>query len=485
MSRVKNKLSIRPGFKKEDFKLIASGGFGDGLNAYAHSMAWFNNQLYVATTRGNFPFMSSRLSIGLNTWPVECPEDPFELDMRAEIWRYSPNSENWERVHKAPLITGSHGKLITREIGYRGMIVYQGNNSDKPVLLVSTWSPAKGPGPLILLSEDGVTFTPTCEPGLIGLPVTTIRTMVMFKGRLFTTPAGSRGGNPNISAHSVVYESKNPANGQWRPVSDFGFGDSGNKTIFEMAGFEDYLYVGTFNLEGYQVWRSTVDGEPPYRWEKIIDQGAYRGAFNQCVLSMYPFKGALYIGSGIQGGGVDRQNKIGPAPPELIRIHPNGHWDLIVGDARETPDGWKEALSGYMPGFDNFFNGYFWRMCEHQGWLYLSTFEWSALLGYANREKWPEAFTGIVNHVDPQFVLERQSGFDLYRSFDGENWIPVTTGGMGNPYNIGLRTLISSPNGLYIGTANPFGPKCMRLDDTQYRYNPHGGCEIFFAKNKE
>ncbi len=485
MSRVQNKLSIRAGLKKEDFRLIAHGGFGDGLNAYAHSMAWFKNQLYVATTRGNFPFMSSRLSIGLDTWPVECPEDPFELDMRAEIWRYCPNSESWERIHKAPLITGSHGKLITREIGYRGMIVYQGNNSDKPVLLVSTWSPAKGPGPLILLSEDGVTFTPTCEPGLIGLPVTTIRTMVMFKGRLFTTPAGSRGGNPNISAHSVVYESRNPASGQWRPVSDFGFGDSGNKTIFEMAGFDDYLYVGTFNLEGYQVWRSTVEGDPPYRWEKIIDQGAHRGAFNQCVLSMYPFKGALYVGSGIQGGGVDRQNKVGPAPPELIRIYPDGHWDLIVGDARETPDGWKEALSGYMPGFDNFFNGYFWRMCEHKGWLYLSTFEWSALLGYANREKWPETFTGIVNHVDPQFILERQSGFDLYRSFDGENWVPVTTNGMGNPYNIGLRTLISSPDGLYIGTANPFGPKCMRLNDTRYRYNPHGGCEIFFARNKE
>lgn len=484
MNRAKNKLGINPGFRKEDFRLIAHGGFGDGLNAYAHSMAWFNNHLYVATTRGNFPLMSSRLSIGMDIWPVECPEDPFQLDMRAEIWRYSPNSESWEKIYKSPLITGSHGKPIPRELGYRGMIIYQANDNDKPVLLVSTWSPAKGPGPLILLSEDGTTFNPTCEPGLIGLPVTTIRTMVMFKGRLFTTPAGSRGGNPNISAHSVVYESKDPANGQWKPVSDFGFGDSGNKTIFEMAGFGDYLYVGTFNLEGYQVWRSTAEGEPPYQWEKVIDHGAYRGAFNQCVLSMYPFKGALYVGSGIQGGGVDRQNRIGPASPELIRIYPNGHWDLIVGESRETPDGWKGALSGYMPGFDNFFNGYFWRMCEHQGWLYLSTFEWSALLGYANREKWPKVFSGIINHVEPQFILERQSGFDLYRSFDGENWVPVTTNGMDNPYNIGLRTLVSSPDGLYIGTANPFGPKCMRLGDTQYRYNPRGGCEVFFAKNK-
>ena len=56
-------------------------------------------------------------------------------------------------------------------------------------------------------------------------------------------------------------------------------------------------------------------------FEKIIDKGAYRGRLNQCVLSMATFKGALYVGSGIQGGGVDTQNRVGPAPPEMIRIH--------------------------------------------------------------------------------------------------------------------------------------------------------------------
>jgi hypothetical protein len=480
-----NKLGIRPGFRKNDFSLIAHGGFGDGLNAYAHSMGWFNGHLYVATTRGNFPFMKSRLPIGMDTWPVECPENPFDLDMRAEIWRYSPQDGSWEKVFKAPLIAGSHGKPIPRELGYRGMLVYRAQASDTPALFVSTWSPAKGPGPLLLRSEDGRDFQPTCEPGLVGLPVTTIRTMTMLKGRLFTTPAGSRGGNPNVSAHSVVYESKDPAKGQWQPVSDFGFGDSGNKTIFEMAGFGDHLYVGTFNLEGYQVWRSRVEGELPYQWEKVIDRGAYRGAVNQCVLSMYPFKGALYVGSGIQGGGVDRQNKVGPAPPELIRIYPDGHWDLLVGDARDTPDGRKEPLSGHLPGFDNFFNGYFWRMCEHQGWLYLGTFKWSALLGYANRNRWPDAFSAIINQIGPQAILENNSGFDLYRSYDGENWVPVTTNGMDNPYNIGLRTLISSPHGLFIGTANPFGPKYIPLNGRHYQHNPRGGCEVFFAPNAE
>jgi hypothetical protein len=196
---------------------------------------------------------------------------------------------------------------------------------------------------------------------------------------------------------------------------------------------------------------------------------------------MYPFKGALYVGSGIQGGGIDKQNKVGPAPPEMIRIHPDGDWDLLVGDSRNTPYGYKHALSGYLPGFDNFFNGYFWRMCEHQGWLYMGTFEWSALLGYANRSSWPQPFTNLVNHVTPQAILENHSGFDLYRSHDGENWVPVTTNGMSNPYNIGLRTLVSTPHGFFLGTANPFGPKVMPLNGNSYQPNPRGGCEVFFA----
>jgi hypothetical protein len=482
MTRLANRVGVHPGLRREDFALIAHGGFGNGLNAYAHSMAWFEGRLYVATTRGNFPLMKRRLPIGMDVWPVECPEDPFDLDLHAEIWCYDVHADLWQRVYKAPTIVGTHGKPIPRDLGYRCMLVHRRAPDDKPILLVSTWSPARGPGPLILKSEDGRHFEETCEPGLIGLPVTTIRTMAAFKGRVFTTPAGTRGGNPNVSAHSVVYESRDPARGQWEPVSDYGFGDPGNKTIFEMQGFGDHLYVGTFNVEGFQIWRSTVEGAPPYAWELVIEEGAYRGPHNECVLSMLPFNGALYVGSGIQGGGIDRQNGIGPAAPELIRIHPDMRWELIVGDPRETPVGRKEPLSGCMAGFDNFFNGYFWRMCEHEGWLYMGTFEWSAVLGYANRSRWPEAFAGIVNHVGAEFILERHSGFDLYRSFDGENWVPVTTNGMGNPYNIGLRTMVSTPYGLFLGTANPFGPKIMPIHGDHYVPNPRGGCEVFFGR---
>lgn len=478
-----NRLGIRRGLRSSDFRLIAKEGFGDGLNSYAHSMAWFKGRLYVTTMRANFALMRLRLNLGFDVWPIHCPLDPFELDLRAEIWAYDPLEDSWERVFKSPWITGSDGRRIPRDISYRAIAVHRHPDGSEK-LYISTWCPARGPGPVIMSTEDGRNFTVTCEPGLCGLPVTTIRSLVSFKGRMYTTPVGSRGGNTNISGHSVVYESRTPDNGDWQPVSEFGFGDVNNVSLLECAAWGDHLYVSTLNHSGFQLWRSTCEGEPPYQWTQVLRDGCGRGGLNQCGMTLYPFKGALYIGTGIQGGGIDRAHNLGPAASELIRLNEDLSWDLIVGDPRETSDGRKEPTSGRYPGFDNYFNGYFWRMCEHEGWLYLGTFEWSSTLGYVNRSRWPRALANVVARVGPQKILEYGSGFDLYRSRDGDNWVPITTNGMGNPYNMGMRTIASTPHGLFIGTANPWGPKIMPLDGRDsYVHNPRGGCEVFFARN--
>src|SRR3546814_3753782 len=99
--------------------------------------------------------------------------------------------------------------------------------------------------------------------------------------------------NTNVSGHSVIYESSDPARGGWQPVSDFGFGDVGNKSLHEVCAWGDHLYVGTLNHAGFQLWRSTCEGEAPYRWERVLEQGAGRGPLNQGVLSLFPFKGKI------------------------------------------------------------------------------------------------------------------------------------------------------------------------------------------------
>ena len=40
----------------------------------------------------------------------------------------------------------------------------------------------------------------------------------------------------------------------------------------------DWLYAGTLNHSGFQLWRSRCEGEAPYEWERrCMEQGAYRG----------------------------------------------------------------------------------------------------------------------------------------------------------------------------------------------------------------
>ncbi len=67
-------------------------------------------------------------------------------------------------------------------------------------------------------------------------------------------------------------------------------------------------------------------------------------------------------------------------------------------------------------------------------------------------------------------------GCSVYRTSDGVNFTPVTTNGFNDKYNYGLRSFLSSANGLFMGTANPFyGAQLWRLGDIAPANNDNGG----------
>jgi hypothetical protein len=474
-----------PGLRARQFRLTGPNGFGDGLNSYAHTMVWFRDRIYTGTTRANLcmikVFRDTNYSFLGKNWPVECPDDIYDLDRRAQIWRHDPVQGRWDRVFQAPMVMGLRGRAVARDMGYRGMTVFQGESDPEPALYVATSTPGEGPGPLILRSLDGEEFEPVSDYGILGLPITTVRTLTSFKGRLFTSPTGTRGGQVNASSVVQVFESRDPARGKWLAVSPPGFGDENNRSIFELEVFDGMLYAGTLNHRGFQVWRTAAEGNPPYRWERVLHSGAFRGPLNQAVASMQVFRDALYLGTGIQGGGYDRVHGIGPAPAELLRIDRDGHWDLVVGTARPTPDGFKAPLSLYPAGFGGFFNGYFWRMGAHDNWLYLGTYNSASLLPWLTLDEAPATVRSVLGSIGLDALLANEGGFDLWRSADGENWLPVHRQGFGNWYNFGVRTLVSTPHGLYLGTANPFGPRVAERagDHWVYRDNPRGGLEVW------
>jgi hypothetical protein len=470
-----------------DFTRLAANGFGDAQNSYAHSMAEYRNHLYVGTSRHLLALLKlfpPPEAATLDPWPVKVPDSVEQLDLSAQIWRYRYDSAQWEHLHTSPVINGRNGKPVSRDLGYRGMAVFQGQSDPSPALYVSALSSSgRGTGARILRSSDGVQFEPVSQPGLGNPNVSTFRSLVAFDGHLFAAPAGE-GTTWNTTRAPIILRSADPLQDDWQLACTPGFGDPTNAGIFEMEIFNDHLYAATFNHAlGYQIWKTPATGTQPCRWTKVIERGAYRGNLSEMAMSLCVFDNALYVGSGLQNGGYDRTYRIGPAAGEVIRIFPDDSWELVIGLQRDTPRGLKEPIGRMGPGFDNFFNGYIWRMAVHRGWLYVGTFDWSVFLPYAQRQRMLVWMQKHVYEFGVENIVKQQGGFDLWKTRDGAHWSPVTLTGFGNPYNYGVRTMVSSPLGLFVGTANPFGPEVPARLAGGWTYvpNPNGGAEVWLG----
>ena len=483
------------GLKETDFTKISANGFGDGYNAYPYSYAWFKDHLYIGTGRANLCLLKFAMPfVKIDVWPVDCPHKNFTPEFehhaaRGEIWRYNPLTMIWQRVYQAPLTTDEEGLEYSRYLGFRSMVVFQGESDSEPALYIATWTRSKSQGPEILRSEDGINFTLTpplkFQTREDDVPFNAIRVLVPFKGKLYTAPTGSAQGNVNIAWSSLIYETKDPNSGEWLCVNYPGFETVEEvAVVYDMEVLGDYLYAGTGGVNGFQVWRTLGEEKPPYHWEKIIDKGAGRGALNQGTVSMKAFKGALYVGTGIQNGGYDHRFNIGPAAAEIIRINADNSYDIIVGNPRDG----KRPLSKLTAGFNNYFSGYIWRMEVHDNWLYVGTMDWSIILRFTNLSEKPKRIAKILAGANVDDFLECYGGCELWRTNDGENWVAVTKRGFGNPYNYGFRTILSTPHGLFVATANPFGPKVATRKgkkwDWEYKDNSDGGLEVWSGNPK-
>lgn len=469
-----------------NFTCIASGGFGDEQNNRAQSMAWFQDRLYVGISRHKTRSRENEDGgRSLRRYSVDAGnESDFRgrhlqqrrgmgyrdnyVDQQAQIWRYDPRTDEWQKVFVSPLVKMPDGSTVARDPGYRRMAVFQGASDPAPALYVSTLSTL---GSLILRSQDGENFVPVTQPQLEVSDIWSFRTLTPFAGRLFTSPAGIVGPEVilrNASDVPVVLSNVDPIAASWQRASPIGFGDPTNKAVYEMTSFNGFLYAGTFNAtKGFQLWKTQAQGEPPYHWIPVITDGAFRGSVNQAVASMSIFAGSLYIGTGNQGS----SHQSGSSAAELIRIHRDDSWELIIGEPRHTFEGARVPLSGLGPGFDNEHNTVIWSLVEHEGWLYAGTENESSI-----RAGVFELFLnakGLHRRRGIRFdSWAHEGGFMLWRSPDGVTWELVTESGFGNPNSFGLERMISTPVGLFIGT--------VALPRAIAGYP--GGCEIWWGR---
>jgi ubiquinone/menaquinone biosynthesis C-methylase UbiE len=484
-------VSAASGLTASDFRRVSANGLGEAYNAYPQAMVWFRDRLYVFVTRAVLAVRgverqtrSPDLMAGI--WPVRIPENLHDLDLRSRIWSYDPRSGEWNRIYISPMVAGSGGFDVPMCVGFRTISVFQGPGDSAPAIYAPTTATSYNPEIFMMRCFDGESFEIVSEPGLgIQPPTRALRGLISFKGRLFASPTASQQRfSYNYAPVMSILVTTDPCSSQWQPACEPFFGNPNNLSVFDMAVLSGHLYAGTTNIqEGYEIWKTDAQGIPPYRWKKVIGFGAYRGKLSQGAISLCAFGEHLYVGSAIQYGGYDVENNVGPAAPELIRIHSDDSWDLIAGDPRMTPEGLKVPLSGLGPGFGDPFAGYFWAMCTHEKWLYVGTLRWITQAKFSQREKWPDWAVRMLDEESLEKLLRRFGGFTLWRSRDGCRWLPVTLNGFGNYYNYGIRNMVSTPYGMFVGVANPYTPEVAvhRAAGWRYEENPKGGLEIWLG----
>jgi pimeloyl-ACP methyl ester carboxylesterase len=460
------------------WKEIASGGYGDDANTWTWSQTWFQGNLFVGTGRqiNCDTTYSAAIGSGLNLYPPpgnDCPDDGTQLGTGAEIWKYTPQTKTWVRVYKAPQTipigndANGNPAFCATAIGFRGMTVYTESDGTQALYVggvsgnsiyysLPQFNPDGFPPPIILRSTDGVNFTPIPEDagtflgnlvsGNPDIQVASIRSLVQANGQMFAAVTNFRG-------EGFMIASPNPSQGDnaWQRVSPTPAVP--NFAVWILASYNNALYVGTGDRQndlGYGVYKTTNGpGDPtPYQFTPIIMDGGWQPDTNlrsPTTLSMHVWNDPS---DGLQHLMCGTDRKI-----EIVRVNPDDSWDLVMGQPRSTPDGWKAPLSGIGYYFDNDFNGHIWQMQDET---------WTPVAGQANTNlglhattwDWSILFRNSAFTAQPTTAEE---GFDHFYSPDATHWYIVSKDGMGDGLNMGGRSGVFSHFGLFWGTARVTG----------------------------
>jgi len=216
-------------------------------------MIWWKGKLYVGTSRAHMCVEYWALADTFG-WPfqyppsdpdMECTESAQDLPLQAEIWRYTPETDTWDRVFQSPnnvQIPDHPDKYTSRDAGFRGVSAFTDPDDTEAVYMFGVTSEVLNPGmppPRILRSTDGEHWDPVPQdPGTLlgdlGRGQANLRDSAVYRDRLYLINGGLRGGGS-------VLEAENPAGGNdnFRWVTD-----PEDLRVYALATFNDSLYMG-------------------------------------------------------------------------------------------------------------------------------------------------------------------------------------------------------------------------------------------------
>lgn len=256
---------------------------------------------------------------------------------------------------------------------------------------------------------------------------------------------------PSIAAVLVlVLASATWADFQWEQVASEGFGVPGNWSMYGeevlQVGETPYLYMGTANTTGGEVWRSP-DGK---YWENVFKGDAHQTYMKYAGV----FRGRLYMGTSTESAGFGA---------EIWRTDGSA-WDQVTDNGYGDENN-KEMLSSAVFGRYFYFgtgndstgaeiwrtrDGRKWKPVMEDGFGDANTIEISYLIEFRG-----VLYAGTENKI---------TGAEVWRTRNGVKWRPVkgTMGGFGNRRNTEIHAMAVHNGYLYAVTENGEGGEVWR-----------------------
>ncbi len=343
---------------------------------------------------------------------------PELLEEIRQVLCFNPSEGSWKTIYQETLPAGPEAVFKADDAdqnpvpqGYQlqaeAVTVPDGKLSSLN-LYISFSSSSKSE---LLKSSDGVSFSPVDanKPG---------RQIQPFNGNFFALPVASQ--KQSAKQQAVIYVANAIESGDWQPANCPGFGDPRNQAVTALTVFQNALYAATHNpVQGFQLWKTSADGEPPYSWELVLEKGGYGYALNGMITSLEVFQNCLYGSTSLALSDSLEKPGFFWAGSELYRIYPDNQWDLIVGAPKYSPAGLKVPLSVMGPGFEEPpANPVYPYMAVHENLLYC--------------------------------CVQTVENFNLWFTQDGEQWSSTAIEGLSDAFRVDVQQAISTPLGLVL-----------------------------------
>lgn len=382
----------------EDFERIAENGFGNINNRYTWSLAEFTPETGADTGR-RFLYAGTRNEV----W-----------DNSGEVHRMDLETGEWELVN-------DNGFGDSSNKGVRTLTVFE-NESGK-ALYAGTFNLLMGAE--IFRTFDGMNWEAVNTPAFSTFSLygaASIRGAAVINGDLYYGTSNDIWGVPTPPYIFRFREKRDwfgnlDKLGSWEKVvaASDSF-SAGQKTYADLVQFTDVngetrIYATTWNANGAYIIASETGDKGS--WEAVMDDGFGRGIIG--VLSFIEFKGYLYAGTG----------------------DPDIGFSLYRSNDPMNADSWEQvSTDGFGYGG---LSRYAWTMAKKAGVLYLGTYN-------PPNSGLPEKFQGA-------YLYKSENGTN-WEQVIGPRWTAVMDGGFNDPRNVGIRSMLTIDDVVYMGTAS-------------------------------